>query len=116
MQLPYSAFATLFFKHRIGHGQEYFITTKMKGPLRICVYSLFDNDKIKRKLSILFSSRLRIYTDLFEDLFDGQNWRDNRSENEPVIKKKNAVAWAQKGCSLWVYGFCLYIRAMPQIS
>ena len=68
MQLPYSAFATLFFKHRIGHGQEYFITTKMKGPLRICVYSLFDNDKIKRKLSILFSSRLRIYTDLFERL------------------------------------------------
>lgn len=23
-----------------------------------------------------------------QDLFDGQNWRDNRSENKPVIKKK----------------------------
>ena len=69
MQLPYSAFATLFFKHRIGHGQKYFITTKMgKGPLRICVYSLFDNDKIKRKVSILFSSRLSIYSDLFARL------------------------------------------------
>ena len=68
MQLPYSVFATGFFEHRIGHGQEYFIATKMKGPLRICVYSLFDNDKIKRKVNILFSSRLRIYTDLFARL------------------------------------------------
>ena len=57
-----------FCKHRIGHGQEYFITTKMKGPLRICMYSLFDNDKIKRKVSILFSSRLRIYSDVFARL------------------------------------------------
>ena len=39
-----------------------------------------------------------------QDLFDGENWRDNRSENKPVIKK-NAVAWAQK----WLLALGLWL-------
>lgn len=53
MQLPSSAFASPFFKQRIGQG--YFFPTKMKGPLRMCVHPLFDNDKKKGKYTVLTS-------------------------------------------------------------
>ena len=53
MQLPSSAFASPFFKQRIGQG--YFFPTKMKGPLRMCVHPLFDNDKKKGKYTVFTS-------------------------------------------------------------